>query len=149
MGAGRASQCRSPSGQSLRPAPMPLSWNEIKDRAPRFSREWKREGPERAEAQSFGNGFFDVFGIDRRRVAIFEKQVEFTRAGRKLKRGRIDAFWKGVLLIEHKSAGEDLERVRAGYRLRRRAARSRPSPLHPGFRFRAFPALRSRSGYHD
>ena len=59
---------------------MPLSWNEIKDRALRFSREWKGEGSERAEAQSFWNGFFDVFGIDRRRVAIFEKQVEITRA---------------------------------------------------------------------
>ena len=90
---------------------MPLSWNEIKDRALRFSREWKGEGSERAEAQSFWNGFFEVFGIDRRRVAIFEKQVEITRAGRKLRRGRIDAFWKGVLLIEHKSAGEDLERA--------------------------------------
>ena len=90
---------------------MPLSWNEIKDRALRFSREWKGEGSERAEAQSFWNGFFDIFGIDRRRVAIFEKQVEITRAGRKLKRGRIDAFWKGVLLIEHKSDGQDLERA--------------------------------------
>jgi len=90
---------------------MPLSWNEIKDRALRFSREWKGEGSERAEAQSFWNGFFDVFGIDRRRVAIFEKQVDITRAGRKLKHGRIDAFWKGVLLIEHKSVGQDLERA--------------------------------------
>jgi hypothetical protein len=33
------------------------------------------------------------------------------RHGRKLKRGRIDAYWKGVLLIEHKSSGEDLERA--------------------------------------
>ena len=90
---------------------MPLSWNEIKDRALKFSREWKGEGSERAESQSFWNSFFAVFGIDRRRVAIFEKQVEITRAGRKLKHGRIDAFWKGVLLIEHKSAGEDLERA--------------------------------------
>ena len=51
---------------------MPLSWNEIKSRALAFSREWKGEGSERAEAQSFCNGFFDVFGIERRRVAIFE-----------------------------------------------------------------------------
>ena len=49
---------------------MPLSWNEIKDRALTSSREWKGEGSERAEAQSFWNGFFGVFGIDRRRVAI-------------------------------------------------------------------------------
>ena len=90
---------------------MPLSWNEIKARALAFSREWKGEGSERAEAQSFWNGFFGVFGIERRRVAVFEKQVAIARVGRKLKRGRIDAFWKGVLLVEHKSAGEDLDRA--------------------------------------
>ncbi|HET7262894.1 MAG TPA: DNA methyltransferase, partial [Casimicrobiaceae bacterium] len=90
---------------------MPLSWNEIKARALQFSREWKGEGSERAEAQSFWNGFFNVFGIDRRRVAIFEKQVEIARAGRRLKSGRIDLFWKGVLLVEHKSTGENLDRA--------------------------------------
>lgn len=90
---------------------MPLSWNEIRGRALTFSREWKGEGSERAEAQSFWNGFLDVFGVDRKRVAVFEKQVEVTRAGRKLKSGRIDLFWKGVLLVEHKSAGADLDRA--------------------------------------
>lgn len=34
---------------------MPLSWNEIKDRAFAFSREWADVGSERAEAQSFWN----------------------------------------------------------------------------------------------
>ena len=34
-----------------------------------------------------------------------------TRAGEKLKHGRIDAFWKGMLLIEHKSRGADLVRA--------------------------------------
>ena len=90
---------------------MPLSWNEIKDRALRFSREWKGEGSEREEAQSFWNGFFNVFGIDRRRIAVFEKQVEITRAGKHLRHGRIDLFWKGVLLVEHKSEGQDLDRA--------------------------------------
>lgn len=90
---------------------MPLSWNEIKARALAFSREWKDEGSERAEAQSFWNRFFDVFGIDRRRVAIFEKQVALTGANRKIKHGRIDCFWKGVLLGEHKSAGQSLDRA--------------------------------------
>ncbi len=52
-----------------------------------------------------------MFGIDRRRVAIFEKQVKLSRVGEKIKRGRIDAFWKGVLLIEHKSADQDLDRA--------------------------------------
>ena len=87
---------------------MPLSWNEIRDRSLAFSREWADAESERAEAQSFWNDFFRVFGIHRRRVAIFEKQVAVSRAGEKLKDGRIDAFWKGVLLIEHKSADADL-----------------------------------------
>lgn len=90
---------------------MPLSWNEIRDRALAFSREWKDATSEQAEAQSFWNDFFKVFGIERRRVAIFEKQVEISRVGKKLKTGRIDAFWKGVLLIESKSAGVDLDRA--------------------------------------
>jgi len=90
---------------------MPLSWNEIRDRAIAFSKEWENEESERAEAQSFWNGFFEIFGINRRRVAVFEKQIELSRAKRKLKSGRIDAFWKGVLLIEHKSAGGDLDRA--------------------------------------
>ena len=90
---------------------MPLSWNEIKTRALAFSRKWEGETSERAEAQSFWNDFFGVFGIERRRVAIFEKQVKLVRAGEHLKRGRIDAFWKGMLLIEHKSADQDLDRA--------------------------------------
>ncbi len=90
---------------------MPLSWNEIRNRAHEFSKRWEGESSERAEAQSFWNEFFSVFGIERKRVAVFEKQVEITRAGHKLKHGRIDTFWKGVLLIEHKSLGQDLSRA--------------------------------------
>lgn len=90
---------------------MPLSWNEIRSRAHAFSYKWAGEASERAEAQSFWNDFFAVFGIERRRVAIFEKQVQIARADKKLKHGRIDAFWKGMLLIEHKSQGADLNRA--------------------------------------
>jgi Predicted membrane protein (DUF2238) len=90
---------------------MPLSWNEIRSRAHEFSKRWEGESSERAEAQSFWNEFFSVFGIERKRVAIFEKQVSIARAGHKLKQGRIDAFWKGVLLIEHKSMRQDLSRA--------------------------------------
>jgi hypothetical protein len=90
---------------------MPLSWNEIKSRAIAFSKEWAGEKSERASAQSFWNDFFQVFGIDRRRVAVFEKQVELYKVGKRVKQGRIDAFWKGVVLIEHKSAGQDLDRA--------------------------------------
>jgi hypothetical protein len=34
---------------------MPLSWNEIKDRALRFSREWADEASEDPEAKSVGD----------------------------------------------------------------------------------------------
>ncbi len=90
---------------------MPLSWNEIKSRAISFSKAWSTETSERAESQTFWNAFFHIFGIERRRVASFEQQVSIARAGHKLKHGRIDGFWKGVLLIEHKSAGQSLDRA--------------------------------------
>ncbi|MHB1799811.1 MAG: class I SAM-dependent DNA methyltransferase [Vulcanimicrobiaceae bacterium] len=86
---------------------MPLSWNEIKDRALRFSREWALESSEDAEAKSFWDGFFEVFGVSRRRVASFERRVKKIDG----KDGYIDLLWKGVLLIEHKSRGKDLDRA--------------------------------------
>lgn len=84
---------------------MPLSWNEIRSRALAFSREWADASSEQAEGQSFWNAFFHVFGVSRRRVASFEEPV--TRLGNQ--NGRIDLFWKGTLLVEHKSRGRDLE----------------------------------------
>ncbi len=51
---------------------MPLSWNEIRDRALRFSQEWADATSEDAEAKPFWHAFFEVFGISRRRVATFE-----------------------------------------------------------------------------
>ena len=52
---------------------MPLSWNEIKSQALLFTQEWKDEVSEDAEAKSFWDDFFNVFGISRRRVASFEQ----------------------------------------------------------------------------
>jgi len=88
---------------------MPLSWNEIKDRALRFSREWADEASEDAEAKSFWDGFFEVFGVPRRRVGTFEKKVKKIDG----RDGFIDLLWKGVLLVEHKSRGKDLDRAHA------------------------------------
>ena len=86
---------------------MQLGWNEIKQRAVQFSREWAGETREEAEAKSFWDAFFNVFGIPRRSVATFEEPV------RKLggQYGFIDLFWKGRLLVEHKSRGKSLERA--------------------------------------
>ena len=80
---------------------MPLSWNEIKQRAIKFSKEWEDETKENAEAKSFWDDFFNVFGIGRRRLASFEEPVK--KLGNK--QGFIDLFWKGNLIVEHKSKG--------------------------------------------
>jgi hypothetical protein len=83
---------------------MALSWNEIKERATAFSKEWENDFNEDAEAKSFMDDFFNVFGIPRRRVASFENFVRKENG----KQGFIDLLWKGNLLIEFKSRGKDL-----------------------------------------
>ncbi|MFL0685044.1 MAG: class I SAM-dependent DNA methyltransferase [Algoriphagus aquaeductus] len=84
---------------------MALSWNEIKDRALRFTKEWEGESRERAEKDTFWNDFFNVFGISRRRLATFEEPVKKLNNAK----GFIDLFWKGTLLVEHKSKGRSLD----------------------------------------
>jgi len=86
---------------------MAISWNEIKDRALKFSNEWAEETKERAEKDSFWNDFFNVFGISRRRVATFEEPVKKLSGNQ----GFIDLFWKGTLLVEHKSKGKNLDKA--------------------------------------
>jgi len=82
-----------------------LSWSEIRTNAARFAREWQDAHYERGETQSFYNDFFEVFGVKRRLVASYEQSV--SKLGNR--RGFMDLFWKGVLLVEKKSAGRDLK----------------------------------------
>ena len=83
---------------------MRLNWNEIRVRASRFAKDWAKASYEKGETQSFYNDFFEVFGIKRRQVAVYEKQVEKLNNRQEF----IDLFWPGVLLVEQKSAGRDL-----------------------------------------
>jgi hypothetical protein len=92
--------------RAVEPTRANLTWPEIRARAAAFARDWADDTSERAEAQTFWNEFFAVFGVQRRRVAIYEKRAE--RFG-KIAKGRIDVFWPGTLLAEHKSAGQDLD----------------------------------------
>ena len=86
---------------------MRLSWNEVRARAATFAREWADAHYEKGETQSFYNDFFDIFGIKRRTVARYEAHVK------KLdnRAGYIDLFWPGVLIVEQKSAGRDLDKA--------------------------------------
>jgi N-6 DNA Methylase len=85
---------------------MRLSWNEIRARAKVFSEDWKDAHYEKGETQPFYEKFFDIFGVSRRSVGIYEKRVENLETG---KRGFIDLFWPGTLIVEQKSAGRNLK----------------------------------------
>ena len=86
---------------------MPLSWNEIKSRALTFSRTWADAANEDAQAKPFWIDFFEIFGITDKRVATFELNVKKLGAAQ----GFVDLFWPGMLLVEHKSRGKDLDRA--------------------------------------
>jgi hypothetical protein len=86
---------------------MPLSWNEIKDRAVAFSKDWEGTFSEDADAKPFLVDFFNVFGLNQRKVAAFEHKVKKLGDSD----GYIDMLWKGWLLIEMKSKGKDLTKA--------------------------------------
>ena len=86
---------------------MPLSWNEIKSRALTFSRTWADAANEDSQAKPFWIDFFEIFGITDKRVATFELNVKKLGAAQ----GFVDLFWPGMLLVEHKSRGKDLDRA--------------------------------------
>lgn len=86
---------------------MALSWNEIKDRALKFSKEWADTSNEEADAKPFLVEFFNVFGISSKRVSTFEHKVKKLDE----KDGYIDLLWKGTILIEMKSRGKNLDRA--------------------------------------
>ena len=86
---------------------MPLSRIEIRRRATAFAKAWEQVSNEHAEAKSFWDGFFQVFGLDRRRVATFEHHVKKLGGTD----GFVDLFWPGKLVVEHKSRGRSLEKA--------------------------------------
>lgn len=67
----------------------PLSRTEMQNRARKFASDWKDESRENAEAQSWWNDFFNIFGVERRQVATFERWATRASTGNK---GRIDVF---------------------------------------------------------
>lgn len=91
---------------------MPLSWNEIKSRALSFSRHWADAAHEDSQGKPFWIDFFEIFGITDKRVATFEHAVRKLR-GQDVALARVDGFvdlfWPGMLLVEQKSRGKNLE----------------------------------------
>ncbi|MBU0717426.1 MAG: class I SAM-dependent DNA methyltransferase [Planctomycetes bacterium] len=86
---------------------MPLSWNEIRQRAIAFSRDWQDATDERAEAQTFWNEFFQVFGRSRRHIVAYEAPVKNLKGSYSF----IDLIWPGTMIAEHKSRGKSLKKA--------------------------------------
>ena len=94
-----------------------IDWETIRARAAVFADAWKGETSETAEAQSFWNDFFPIFGRARRGLAWYEYHAK-THGGASSQQGglpgkagggRVDLLWPGVLAVEHKSAGKDIK----------------------------------------
>jgi hypothetical protein len=72
---------------------MALSWNEIKERAIHFSKEWIYTSNEEADTKPFLVEFFNVFGISSKKVSTFEHRVKKLDE----KDGYINLLWKGTI----------------------------------------------------
>lgn len=81
-----------------------LTTVEVRKRLQQFVKAFKDASSERSEASIFWTRFYECFGIRPEDVTIYEKKV------RKLTgtTGYIDSFIPGLLIVEHKSRGEDL-----------------------------------------
>ena len=88
---------------------MPLSWNEIKSRALTFSRTWADAANEDSQGKPFWIDFFEIFGITDKRVATFEHAVKKLPGLKAKTDGFVDLFWPGMLLVEQKSRGKNLD----------------------------------------
>lgn len=88
---------------------MPLSWNEIRSRALKFSRTWADAENEDSQGKPFWIDFFEIFGITDKRVATFEHAVKKLKGAKARTDGFVDLFWPGMLLVEQKSRGKNLD----------------------------------------
>jgi len=79
----------------------------LRKNAAKFAKEFATAHYEMGEAQDFIRDLCKIFGLSHRRFVSFEKRVK--KLGNK--QGRIDGFIPGLLLIEMKSAGEDLDKA--------------------------------------
>lgn len=87
----------------IQTATRPQIWTRTND----FVDRWRNETRERAEKDSFWNEFLAIFGVDRRRKGVFEYLAQKQSTGR---HGFIDYFSPGEMAVEHKSAGENLDK---------------------------------------
>lgn len=82
-----------------------LNIDTIRSRAAAFARAFAKADYEMGDGQNFIRDLCHVFGLEYRRAVSFEQRVKKLGG----KKGRIDGFFPGKLLVEMKSAGEDMD----------------------------------------
>jgi len=86
---------------------MTLTKNEIRRRLTAFARLQKDAKSERGQSQTFWLRFYECFGIRAESATIYEQSVKKLSGAP----GFIDSFIPGKLIVEHKSAGRDLDKA--------------------------------------
>ena len=84
---------------------MALTRNEIRKRLQAFSKLQQAAANERAQAQIFWLRFYECFGIRAESATLYEHSVKKLGGAQ----GFIDSFIPGKLIVEHKSAGKNLD----------------------------------------
>ncbi|NOU00217.1 MAG: hypothetical protein HOO95_01380, partial [Gallionella sp.] len=84
---------------------MALTRNEIRKRLSAFAKTQQGKSNERSQAQTFWLRFYECFGIRAESATIYEQSVKKLSGAQ----GFIDSFIPGKLIVEHKSAGKDLD----------------------------------------
>jgi hypothetical protein len=82
-----------------------LTKEQMRARAQSFAKTWATAQSEHADKQPFWDAFFEIFGVQRRQVAVYEALAQRSSTGGI---GFIDLLLPGQLAVEHKSAGKSL-----------------------------------------
>lgn len=82
-----------------------ITINEIRRRLQLFAKEHATDSDEKQHAQQFWRDFYTCFGLSKSSASMFEARVLKVGGAR----GYIDSFIPGVLLVEQKSLGRNLD----------------------------------------
>jgi hypothetical protein len=84
-----------------------ITINEVRRRLQAFSKEHENDSDEKQHAQQFWRDFYACFDLSKSSASMFEARVAKING----KRGYIDSFIPSLLLVEHKTLGEDLNKA--------------------------------------
>ena len=82
-----------------------ITINEVRRRLQLFAKEHENDSDEKQHAQQFWRDFYMCFGLSKSSASMFEARVLKVGGAR----GYIDSFIPGVLLVEQKSLGRNLD----------------------------------------